>query len=277
MSRGAYDEFWVRICQGGPPLGAGLLVTRSFVLTALHVLGDMASDDVRLDLYLPDGRRLPGRLCDKVEEADLALIAVLDAHTYDLPAAPHTNRPRPAVAWHGTYRPPDTKSSLSGEVTHAPITHPSDRHGTFTGLQLTVTQLLHEFAGYSGSPVHEGRYGADPSERPVVGILMEQELSRADGSHDTNVVYAASVLDAVERFPYFDVGHLSDVVAGKPMVPPRPPDEPRQAPEGADVKGYLKRIKQLLEDHLITPREAAKRRERAMRTLDEMLGGPSGD
>ncbi|MFJ2006840.1 S1 family peptidase [Streptomyces chartreusis] len=281
MSAESYaDASWVRIHEGELHLGAGFLVTRGFVLTALHVVSGASGDDARLNLHLPDGKRVPGRLCDRIEDSDLALIAVLDAHAYDLPPAPPTDRPRPDVAWLGNYRPPDTKTALSGQVTHAPITHRSDAHGEFTGLQMTVAQLVHDFAGYSGSPVHAVPAGAGPGERPVVGILMEQELSRADGSRDTNVVFAASVLHAAERFPYFDVGHLRDVVAGKPMVlpGPRPPAEPRRDPPAVDVEGYLKRVRQLLDDGLITPEEAARSRDRALRALDDqLLGRASGD
>ncbi|WP_051853177.1 S1 family peptidase [Streptomyces aureocirculatus] len=274
------DAYWVRIQEGESHLGAGFLLTRGFVLTALHVVSGASGDDVRLELHLPGGQRVPGRLCDWIEESDLALVAVLGAHAYDLPLAPPTDRPRPDVAWLGTYRPPDTKTALSGRVTHAPIIHRSDAHGEFTGLQMTVDQLVHDFAGYSGSPVHAVPAGAEPGERPVVGILMEQELSRADGSRDTNVVFAASVQHAAQRFPHFDIGHLREVAAGKPMLVPgsRPSAEPRPDPPTVDVDGYLKKVRQLLEDGLITPEEAARSRERASRALDaQWLDGASGD
>ncbi|QEV16199.1 hypothetical protein [Streptomyces alboniger] len=145
---------------------------------------------------------------------------------------------------------------------------------------MTVDQLVHDFGGYSGSPVHAVPADAEPGEWPVVGILMEQELSRADGSRDTNVVFAASVQHAAERFPYFDIAHLREVAAGKPMlVPgPRPPAEPHPNPPAVDIDGYLKKVRQLLEDGLITPEEAARSRERASRVLDaQWLGGASDD
>ncbi|WP_306321217.1 MULTISPECIES: serine protease [unclassified Streptomyces] len=286
MSTAAY---WVHIDEDGLHLGAGVLVTRTFVLTALHCLAPSSGPDATLGLRLPDGRRLRGRVCDRITDVDLALIAVQDAHAHDLPPAPPTDRPRADVAWRGSYRPPREKTLLSGWVTHAPTVHRSDADGEFTGLQLTVDQLVHDFAGYSGSPVdvaaeesgHGEESGADgEGGRALVGLLMEQELSRADGSPDTNVAYAASLLDAMERFPYFDLPHLRDAANGKPVVlpGPRPPaDVARPTSRGQGVDGFLRRLRQLLEDDLITPEDAAARRDRALDTLEEQFLRGSDD
>ncbi|MET9913454.1 serine protease [Streptomyces sp. NPDC006476] len=269
-------SYWVQIDQGDLHLGAGFLVTRGFVLTALHCVEGVSSYDAQLDLQLADGQRVPGRLCDRIEDADLALVAVVNAHAYNLPIAPPTDRPRQDISWKGSYRPPGEKTRLSGQVTHAPISHQSESGGEFTGLQLTVDQEVHDFAGYSGSPVDIDPAEAGSRERPVVGILMEQELSRADGSPDTNVVFAASVLHAIERFPYFDVAHLRTAVTGKQLA--LPTRKPRQAvPEGG-VEAFLMRLRQLEDDGYITPQEAAEQRARALQTLgDQLLGGASGD
>ncbi|RPF39300.1 serine protease [Streptomyces sp. TLI_185] len=269
-------SYWVQIDEGDLHLGAGFLVTRGFVLTALHCMEGVSSYDADLDLQLPDGQRVPGRLCDRIEDADLALISVVNAHAYDLPVAPPTDRPRQDIPWKGSYRPPGEKTRLSGQITHAPVSHQSEAGGEFTGLQLTVDQEVHNFAGYSGSPVDIDSAEAGSRERPVVGILMEQELSRADGSPDTNVVFAASVLHAIERFPYFDVAHLRAAVAGEQLV--LPAQQPRRAVPDSGVEAFLRRLRQLEEDGYITPQEAADGRAKALRALgDQLLGGAGGD
>ncbi|MFJ9125844.1 serine protease [Streptomyces sp. NPDC102340] len=274
-------EYWVQIDENGLHLGAGVLITRTFVLTALHCLDGSSGDDADLDLHLADGQQVRGRVCDKIADVDLALIAVQDAHAHVLPLAPPTDRPRADVTWRGSYRPPQEKTLLSGRITHAPTVHRSDADGKFTGLQLTVDQLVHDFAGYSGSPVDVDAGEHDPGGRALVGILMEQELSRADGSPDTNVTFAASLLDAMERFPYFDLSHLRDATTGKPVVlpGPRPPAEVVRpaAPQGRGIDGFLLRLQQLLEDGLITPEDEATRRDRALDALEEQfLGGIDG-
>ncbi|WP_326759836.1 serine protease [Streptomyces phaeochromogenes] len=277
---------WVQIDEGDRHLGAGFLITRGFVLTALHCLRRLSSSDARMDLQLPDKRRIPGRLCDSIEEADLALIAVEHAHAHGLPPAPPTDWPRPEVNWHGRYCPPGENTQLSGKVTHAPVPYRS-RGGTFTGLQLTVDQLLGDFSGYSGSPVETDSDRPDPRERPVVGILMQEQLSRADGSSGSNVLYAASIRHAMELFPYFDVGHLRHLVSGQPAEVPAPQaieavPETEATPEAddqqtrsptTDTDEFLRSLRQWEESGLISQADADEHRRHALRKLSDRLLG----
>lgn len=62
----------VHMHESGTYLGAGFLLTRGFVLTALHCLRGASADDAVLTLELPDGRSVPARRCDAVAEPDLA-------------------------------------------------------------------------------------------------------------------------------------------------------------------------------------------------------------
>lgn len=251
---------WVRIREGGTPLGAGFLVTRVYVLTALHCLRPMSSEDAALELELPDGRILKGRLCDSVPDVDLALISVEGARVHQLPPAPATDRPRPAVRWRGTYCPPGEHMQLSGTVTHAPITYPSAEGGEFTGLQLTAEQQVGDFSGYSGSPVDTDPRKAN-EERPVVGILMEQLNSREDPTRGSNVLIAASVRDAMELFPHFSVDYLRH--AGE--IPPRAP----RPNVRRRVDEALKSLRQWEEAGLIAPDEAQEERVRILRQFGE--------
>ncbi|MHA5053283.1 S1 family peptidase [Streptomyces sp. SD15] len=265
-------HYWVRIRKGGRPLGAGFLLTQEFVLTAMHCVRELSSDDCRAELELPDGRLIPGRLCDSVKGADLALIAVDDARSHELPLAPKTDWPRPNTRWRVTYCPPGESTQLSGYVTHEPVDYPSLAGGGFKGVQLTVEQELGTYAGYSGSPVD-----TDP-KRPVVGILMEEQRSREDPNRGSNVLFAASVQHAMDQFPQFRVHRLRDwILAAEPPSSGSASDDSDTAPDWipaheADV--LLKRLKQWEEGGYITAAEAAEQRRRTLQRLGDLaLGG----
>ncbi|GAA4078695.1 trypsin-like serine protease [Streptomyces shaanxiensis] len=259
------DQYWVRISEDGRFLGAGLLLTRVYVLTAMHCLREARVQYGRLDLELADGRAVTGRLCDSVKDRDLALIHIEDARRYDLPVAPPTDWPRPDARWRGTYCPPDEQTQLSGRVSHAPITYRSVEGGEFTGIQLTVEQGLGDYSGYSGSPVD-----TDPG---VVGILMEQQYSRADPAQGSEVLIAASVRHAMDLFPHFSV----DSLRNGGHDPTEPCESAEQAPERnavRDVEVVLRALRQWEEAGYITPEEAQEQRGRTLRKFgDRALGG----
>jgi hypothetical protein len=257
-------HYWVRIGEDGRHLGAGFLVTRVFVLTAMHCVRGLSSEDARLELELADGRVVPGRLCDSAKEVDLALISVEDAHSHDLPLAPATDWPRPHIRWRGTYCPPGESTQLSGKVTHAPIDYRSAEGGEFKGIQLTVDQLLGDYRGYSGSPVD-----TDPGAsvqprtslrqgRPVVGILMEQQLSREDPDTGSNVLVAASIRHAMELFPHFSIdwlrngGRVPEPSSSSTRTASAANEVARERTPAREVDVLLKSLKQWEEEGLIT-------------------------
>ncbi|MGW3650021.1 hypothetical protein [Streptomyces sp. NPDC000878] len=277
------QDYWVRISEGDRCLGAGLLITRAFVLTALHCLRLRSPDNSRLDLELPDGRRVSGLLCDEIKDADLALIAVENAHSHELPLAAPTDWPRPGVRWRGTYCPPGEYTQLSGNVEHEPINYGSVEGGVFKAVQLRVEQRLGTYAGYSGSPVdtaavprHHPEQRGEQAQRRVVGILMEEERNREDPSKGTNVLFAASVLHAMGRFPQLNVGHLRQQVS---VPEPRRSDELMPVHTGEDLvaqnlastDAFLRQLRAWEEDGVLTPAEAKKERRRAVRQLSKRL------
>ncbi|MEU5599723.1 serine protease [Streptomyces sp. NPDC020298] len=283
-------HYWVRIRENGRHLGAGFFVTRVFVLTAMHCLRQVSSEDARLEVELADGQVMSGRLCDSVKEVDLALIAIEGAHAFDLPLAPPTDWPRPQVRWSGTYCPPGENTQLSGRVTHAPIDYRSAEGGEFKGIQLTVDQLLGDYSGYSGSPVDTDPVKAgrsDPferEERPVVGILMEQQFSREDPTTGSNVLVAASVRHAMDLFPHFSIDWLRN--GGRAPEPQRAASQEsseaaeeaaaQRATREADV--VLRSLRRWEEAGLITSAEAQEQRRRTLRQLgDGALGGDGDD
>ncbi|WP_217205446.1 trypsin-like peptidase domain-containing protein [Streptomyces sp. AC550_RSS872] len=257
-------DYWVRISEGGRPLGAGFLLAPVYVLTAMHCLRGADTEYGRLELELADGRVMAGRLCDSVKENDLALIHIDDAHQYDLPLPP-VDWPRPHVRWRSTYCPSDEQTKLSGRVSHAPILYRSVEGGEFAGLQLTVEQGLGDYSGYSGSPVDTG-----PA---VVGILMEQQYSREDPSKGSEVLVAASVRHAMDLFPHFGMESLRN--GGQA---PEEPCEPTGQAGGRnvvrDVEVVLKALRQWEEAGYITQEEAQEQRGRTLRKFgDRALGG----
>ncbi|WP_137991460.1 trypsin-like peptidase domain-containing protein [Streptomyces vilmorinianum] len=285
-------EPWVRIHEQDVLLGAGLMVTRGFVLTALHCLRYASADDAALSIELSDGRRVPGRLCDAIKDADLALLTVEWAHAQGLPPAPPTDWARPRVRWRGPYRPPGETSRLSGWVTHAPIDHQSLAGGTFTAMQLTVDQLLGDYSGYSGSPVEHAEECEQPS---VVGMLMEQQLSRQNADDGTNVLYAATVRGIMERFPHFGTEQLLRRARGE-TLPDRTPTaahavprarreyEQTPAPQARpalveDASDFLRSLRQWEEAGLISAAEAQEQRRLTIEAVRERIlgGGPNHD
>jgi hypothetical protein len=274
---------WVRIKEAGTYLGAGFLVTRVYVITAQHCLLDMTSEEARLDLELPDGQVLSGRLCDADESADLALILVEKARSLRLPPAPHTDWPRPGVRWRGTYSPPGENLQLDGVVSHAPISYRrggDGEEGTFTGLQLTVEQDVGNFSGYSGSPVD-----TDPvevaEERPVVGILLEQIDNRVHPDLGSNVLIAASVRHAMALFPHFGVDWLRTGGQGSNAGPSRPGDErsaePTSRKAARDTEVVLRSLREWEQTGLISEAEAQEHRGQTLREFRERALGDDED
>ncbi|MER5257977.1 MULTISPECIES: hypothetical protein [unclassified Streptomyces] len=259
-------HYWVRISEDGRSLGAGLLLTRVYVLTAMHCLRAVRVQYGRLDLELADGRTLTGRLCDSVKAQDLALIHIEDAHQYDLPLAAPVDWPRPNTRWRGTYCPPDEQTQLSGHVSHAPITYRSVEGGEFTGMQLSVEQLLGDYSGYSGSPVD--------TEPAVIGILMEQAAGREDPSRGAEVLVGASVRHAMELFPHFSTESLRG--GGRETCEAGP--EPTVRTGSEDVAAVLRSLRQWEDEGLILPDEAREQRRHLLRGFGERaLGGESDD
>lgn len=257
---------WVRISEAGRPLGAGLLLTRVYILTAMHCLRSVRVQYGRLELELADGRVLTGRLCDSVKDKDLALIHIEDAHQYDLPLAAPVDWPRPNMRWRGTYCPPNEQTRLSGHVSHAPITYRSVEGGEFTGIQLTVEQWLGDYSGYSGSPVD--------TEPAVIGILMEQAVDREDPSHGAEVLVGASVRHAMELFPHFSTESLRG--GGRDGCEPAP--EPAVREVAGDVAVVLRSLRQWEDEGLIPAQEAQEERRRLLRGFgDRALGGGDVD
>lgn len=281
--------YWVDLFQAQRHLGAGFLLTRRFVLTALHCLEALDAPDDEVDIALADERRVPGRVCSKVKEADLALIEI--AASYELalqmPAAQVALR---GDRWWGPYRPAPGDAQLSGGIEHGAVRHTCEGGGSIEALQLTADQHLGDYSGYSGGPVEGGSTEGAPV---VLGILLEQAMDRQSAGHRAaNVLFAATIAEAMRRFDHFDVGHLIDALrppaengaAALEPSPPPPGREPafREAPGLDDspppgrqdvAESLLHNLQRWSEQGLIDPTQFAQARLRVLqRVIDGELG-----
>jgi hypothetical protein len=100
---------------------------------------------------------------------------------------------------------------LSGKVHHAADEFTCEGGASIEALQLSVDQILGDYSGYSGGPV-EGKPPAEGHAPAVVGILLEQAPDRADEKRAGNVLYAATIAEAIARFDHLQVSHLIDVL-----------------------------------------------------------------
>jgi hypothetical protein len=204
--------YWVDLFQSEQRLGGGFFLTRRFVLTALHCLSGLSSPDGRVDIVLTDGSKLPGHVCRRDEDADLALIMVAAAYEVRLPI-PRAGVARRGDDWHSPYRPRGNEPALGGKVDDGTADYPCEGGAVIKALQLTVDQHTGDYSGYSGGPVVTGL--ADKQEPLIVGILFEQVPDRQAAGRAANVLFAAAIGEALRRFDQFDVEHLIDVLHPK--------------------------------------------------------------
>ncbi|ONK12592.1 serine protease [Streptomyces sp. MP131-18] len=279
MTRAA-TGYWVDLYHEEKRLGAGFLLTRNFVLTALHCLRGAGGLDGRLDIALADGGRVPARVRRTADEADLALVEIDDARQITLPL-PLAQVAPPGARWRSPYRPFPSDVALSGQVNHR-TRHLCEAGGTIEALQLTVDQQLGDYSGYSGGPVE----GADDRGGPfVLGILLEQALSRdpGGGPRAANVLFAATIAEAMRRFDdYFGVAHLVDVL--RPATGRERRAEPPDGGHGpgtggiAEAESLLVAFRQWVQRGLIDPVQATELSlDVARRLIEKQLGAGGRD
>ncbi|MEV7790028.1 trypsin-like peptidase domain-containing protein [Streptomyces sp. NPDC088106] len=261
-------SYWVELFQSQQRLGGGFLLTRRYVLTALHCLRGLTSLDEHVDVVLTDGSRLTGQVCRRDKDADLALIMISAAYEVLLPM------PRAGVAhggddWHGPYRPAASEVHLRGQVDSGTAEYLCEGGGVIQALQLTAHQCLGDYSGYSGGPVVKGL--PDDHEPVIVGILLEQAPDRASADRAANVLFAATIGEAMRRFDQFDVEHLMDVVHPATSVSQQavPDNGVNVDTAAASAESWFDRIDAWSQRGLLDPSQVAELRFIAAKTAVE--------
>ncbi|QLE71168.1 trypsin-like peptidase domain-containing protein [Streptomyces rectiverticillatus] len=195
----------VDLYQADRPLGAGFLLTRCFVLTADHCLRYLAVGEEHVSVRLGDGTEVGGRVCRRIEEADLALIEVLEPELVPL-TLPVGDLPRRGDRWRGLHRPSLSDPHLGGHVDADAVDYTCVGGGRIQAMQLVAEQALGDYSGYSGGPVE--RVTTADRGAALLGVLIEQYPDRQAPDRAANVLFAVPLREVMSRFPHFRTDHL---------------------------------------------------------------------
>ncbi|MET7490241.1 trypsin-like peptidase domain-containing protein [Streptomyces sp. NPDC005538] len=266
-------DYAVDLRQGDMYLGAGFLLTRCYVLTADHCLRRLTDHDDRVSVCFESGATLEGCVRRRVADADLAIVEIL--HPQDVPfTLPNADHARRGDRWRGLHRPLLSDPDLGGLVDAYAVKYHCEGGDFIEAIQLAVEQTLGDYSGYSGGPVEKATPGSDGA---VIGILIEQYPDRQDARRSANVLFAATIHEALSRFEYFSTGHLHRVLK-----------DPSTAPPGTSAQGVdsdpdavmdrtetvLVRLKEWSDRGLLDPAQVVSLAMQAGRAMiDGTLGG----
>ena len=208
------SDYWVEISLRGVRMGAGFLLNQHHALTASHCVRSSEPGE-RVELLLATGEEIPGRVCEHARGADLALIDLLKPRdgTLITPSADKADR---GDKWSAPYRPSTGDPLLGGDVLDGRIKYRCEAGLEIEALQLGCSARLGDYSGYSGGPVERNNVGREPS---LLGILVEQFPDRQAPSRASDVLFAATIAEALRRFNCLGVGHLVKVLDADNQAP----------------------------------------------------------
>ncbi|MFF5083482.1 trypsin-like serine protease [Actinoplanes sp. NPDC000266] len=238
------SKYWVELSYDGHVLGGGLLIQRGgVILTAAHCLRTLPAGEDQLYATLGTGLKLKVRV-DEIVDWDLALLVAVDPDECDVPP-PCADACRSSDEWFAPYRPSITDPHLNGHVLSEDCVYGLTGGTEVVALQLGVNQMLGNYSGYSGGPVE-----ADPGgRRRLVGVLLEQYPDRTDPDRSSNVLFAARIQQAIQRFRRFDMANLFPGGVPERPAPPRPDVD-------AAVESRLRKLREWRETEVISSRAA---------------------
>jgi hypothetical protein len=225
----ASTGYCIEIFRQGTRLGAGFLLNQHHALTALHCVRS-AEPGEQVELSLGTGEKIPGRVCEHARGADLALIDLLEPRGSTL-VTPSADKADRGDKWSAPYRPSTADPLLSGDVLDGKIKYRCEAGLEIEALQLGCSERLGDYSGYSGGPVERHVTGGEPS---LLGILVEQFPDRQAPSRASDVLFAATIAEALRRFNCLGVGHLVNVLVADEQTPWKcPPVGDPQPPAAA--------------------------------------------
>ena len=231
----ASADYWIEIFRQGTRLGAGFLLNQHHALTAFHCVRD-AEPGEHVELSFATGEKIPGRVCEHARGADLALIDLLKPRESTL-TTPSADKAGRGDKWSAPYRPSTSDPYLGGDVLEGRITYRCEAGFDIEALQLGCSERIGDYSGYSGGPVERHVTGREPS---LLGILVEQFPDRQAPGRASDVLFAATIKEALRRFNCLGVGHLVNVLNEEEATPWRCP--PASEPQLPDTRGPGSRL-----------------------------------
>lgn len=201
-------DYWIEISQHGTRLGGGFILTRRYALTALHCIRGIAPEDEDLELLFASGEVARGRVYERSSDADLALIDIIKSRASTL-LLPNADRAGRGDLWAAPYRPSAADPYLSGDVLNGAMTYRCEAGHNIEALQLGCSQHLGDYSGYSGGPVERD---GSTKEAAVLGVLLEQYPDRQAIERSSDVLFAATIAEALRRFDSLNVNNLLKVL-----------------------------------------------------------------